>query len=139
MFDTFTVEYSEPQMPSTSISITVTGDSALSGGPCTISSDHSRFAISAYGPLVPQSGAWWDCAGPWPTTGGIDEYVEGIVPLRWATSSNGEISVKGSGNIPGGDDTTTTTSTTTTPVTTLTPTTTSSAATTTSTSTSTST
>ena len=44
-------QYSDPQMPATSITMTVTGDSALSGSACTISNNHDRKFITQYGPL----------------------------------------------------------------------------------------
>lgn len=67
LYDLFTVEYADAAMtPTTSISLSVTGDARLAGGPCTVSSTHSRAYITPYGPLLPQSGAWWDCR-EWPT------------------------------------------------------------------------
>ena len=95
MEDTFSVEYSDPQMPHTSITMTVTGDSTLSGGPCTIQSSHPRTYMTQYGPLVPQSGAWWECKGGWPTTTSIDDFVDQIVPLHWKVSGSDTVSVKG--------------------------------------------
>ena len=66
--DMFVVEYSDPPLPPTSITLSVTGvDSALQGGACAVASTHSRSFITPYGPLVPQAGAWWECTGGWPT------------------------------------------------------------------------
>ena len=70
MYDTFVVEYSDPQMGATWITLSVTVDAALSGGACTIASTLARTFITQYGPLVPQAGAWWDCTGGWPITSG---------------------------------------------------------------------
>ena len=63
-YDTFTMEYSEAVWPAeniTSITVTVTGDARLAGGPCAVSSTHSRSWITPYGPLLPKSGAWYGC------------------------------------------------------------------------------
>jgi len=93
--DTFSVEYSEPQMAATSITMTVTGDLSLSGGPCPISSSHSRSYLTQYGPLVPQSGAWWRCKGGWSTTSTIDDFVDQIVARTWTVSGSATVSIKG--------------------------------------------
>ena len=73
--DLFTLEYSEPQLPPTSIKVTVSGDDLLTRTemPCEISSTHPREFITPYGPLVPQTGAWYDCVG-WPTARGAAEF-----------------------------------------------------------------
>jgi len=101
-YDTFTVEYSEPQMPATSITMSVTGDSALSGSACTIPSDHSRTFISPWGPFVPQVGAWWDCkvkqdGNGWNAEIGVADFVDDFVALWYGKTPSGssDVSVKG--------------------------------------------
>ena len=66
-YDLFVLEYSEPQLPETTITLSVAGDPLLNGGPCAISSTHDRAWITPYGPLVPSAGAWHGCVG-WATT-----------------------------------------------------------------------
>jgi len=65
--DFFTLEYSDEQMPTDEIYIEVRRAPVISGGPCTIRSNHKRNWITPYGPYVPQSGAWWDCK-KWPVS-----------------------------------------------------------------------
>ena len=72
--DLFTMEYSETHLDETNITVTVTGDSALNAGPIKISSKHTREWITAFGPLVPQSGAWWNEATQWVTKGNESTY-----------------------------------------------------------------
>lgn len=68
LYDMFTLEYADAAMtPETSIRLSISGDARLAGGPCRISSSHGRSFITPYGPLVPQSGAWWTCRGEWAT------------------------------------------------------------------------
>ena len=102
MADTFSVEYSEPQMPATSITMTVTGDSALEGGPCSIQSDHLRTYFTEFGPFVSQSGAWWDCKTKnggegWPTTSTIQDFKDQLeaVSSTFPSPPDGPYSVKG--------------------------------------------
>ncbi len=98
----FVLEYSEPQLPETTITLSVAGDPLLNGGPCAISSTHDRAWITPYGPLVPTAGAWWDCVG-WATTYDASSFASAFygswpVYLGTATdcSSNADIYCFGS-------------------------------------------
>jgi len=71
--DLFTLEYSEAKLSSLPITVTVTGDSLLSGPQCTIGSDHARGWITPYGPMHPQTGAWWNCV-KWKTMYTKEDY-----------------------------------------------------------------
>jgi len=71
--DLFTLEYSEAKLPSLPITLTVTGDSLLRGPQCTIGGDHARGWITPYGPLHPQTGAWWECV-KWNTAYTKEDY-----------------------------------------------------------------
>ena len=73
--DLFTMEYSETHVDETTITVTVTGDAALEAGPAEISSKHTREWITAFGPLVPQSGAWWQRGTQWATKGDAATYT----------------------------------------------------------------
>ena len=117
------MEYSDANLEATSITMTVQNDQSLSGGPCTISSAHSRSYITQYGPYIPQAGAWWICKGgqpgsgsAWPTTSGLSEFKEQIVPRSWTVSGSSDVSVKAIDGVSTTSSTSTSsTSTTTTP------------------------
>ena len=72
--DLFALEYSEGQLPVTSIEVSVTGEPLLNGGPCSISSQHNRDFVTPYGPLVAAAGAWWHCVGGWATVSSTEEF-----------------------------------------------------------------
>jgi len=72
--DLFTLEYSDVQMPVDSIKLSVEGSVIIAGGVCDIPSTHKRSWISPYGPYLPQSGAWWDCAR-WPVQYTIEQHA----------------------------------------------------------------
>jgi hypothetical protein len=72
--DLFTVEYSDLHMPDTHITMRVEGDANLAGPDCQVSSNHNRDFVTPYGPLIPQTGAWWHCKGGWSTKSGMTEY-----------------------------------------------------------------
>eukprot|EP01084_Bolivina_argentea_P243509 408211_1 len=95
MYDTFVTEYSDTQMAQTSITISITGDTLLSGNQCIISSLHNRKYITQYGPLIPQSGFWWDCIGGWNTQSGINEFINQIPAINWFVSGSNTVSIKG--------------------------------------------
>ena len=107
--DVFVVEYSEPQLPLTQITLSVSGDpllektatgsdgsdgsdgssSSSGGNSCVLRSDHDRAYITPYGPLVPTAGAWWGCVG-WPTSSNASDF-DAAFDASWpvATSSGG--------------------------------------------------
>ena len=76
--DLFTLEYSFLQRPRSAVTLSVSGDMMLAGGPCVVSSNHSRDLITPYGPLLAASGAWWECKGGWPTAYGAEDLVDGF-------------------------------------------------------------
>lgn len=75
--DLFTMEYGEFLQDESRITIEIAGDSKLAGR-CEISSKHDRAFITPYGPIHPQTGAWWDCVGPWNTLGNKQTYIDAI-------------------------------------------------------------
>ena len=92
-YDLFTLEYSEPQLSATQITLSISGDPLLAGGPCTVSSTHDRRFITPYGPLVPTTGAWWDCV-QWAVRSGVSEFVaafESEWPISLGTASAGAV------------------------------------------------
>ena len=66
--DLFVLEFSDVHIsPEAHLTISVSGDAALAGPDCVVSSRHTREFITPYGALVGAAGAWWGCkTGGWP-------------------------------------------------------------------------